>query len=72
MTAIMQAFVKHGSTPGDAGLTTVNVPEPGEGEALVRVAACGICGSDLIVGDRVPLGGSMRGAVGRPWRRLRR
>jgi L-iditol 2-dehydrogenase len=48
MTAVtMQAFVKHGSTPGDAGLTTVNVPEPGEGEALIRVAACGICGSDL-------------------------
>lgn len=45
--ATMQAFVKHDSTPGDAGLTTVNVPEPGEGEALIRVAACGICGSDL-------------------------
>jgi D-arabinose 1-dehydrogenase-like Zn-dependent alcohol dehydrogenase len=45
--ATMQAFVKHGSTPGDAGLTTVNVPEPTEGEALIRVAACGICGSDL-------------------------
>jgi L-iditol 2-dehydrogenase len=45
--AAMQAFVKHGSAPGDAGLTTVEVPEPGEGEALIRVAACGICGSDL-------------------------
>jgi L-iditol 2-dehydrogenase len=22
-------------------------PEPGEGEILVRVAACGICGSDV-------------------------
>src|SRR5581483_6449568 len=28
-------------------LTTVLVPDPGEGEALVRVQACGVCHTDL-------------------------
>jgi len=28
-------------------LTELAVPEPGAGEALIRVAACGICGSDV-------------------------
>src|SRR5579884_4390726 len=28
-------------------LTTVLVPEPGPGEALVRVQACGVCHTDL-------------------------
>ena len=28
-------------------LTTINVPDPGPGEALVRVKACGVCHTDL-------------------------
>ena len=28
-------------------LTDLDVPEPGPGEVLIRVAACGICGSDV-------------------------
>jgi threonine dehydrogenase-like Zn-dependent dehydrogenase len=41
----MQAVVCHG--PRDYRLERVPVPEPGPGEALVRVQACGICASDL-------------------------
>jgi L-iditol 2-dehydrogenase len=33
--------------PGDAHLETVPDPRPGAGEVLVRVAAAGICGSDV-------------------------
>lgn len=43
--ATMRAVVCHG--PGDYRLDEVPVPEPGEGEALVRVEAVGICASDL-------------------------
>src|SRR5918999_3550746 len=28
-------------------VTTINVPDPGPGEALVRVQACGVCHTDL-------------------------
>ena len=28
-------------------LTTINVPDPGPGEALVAVQACGVCHTDL-------------------------
>ena len=45
MGATMQLARVHG--PGDVRLDTVAIPEPGPGEAVVRVAACGICGSDL-------------------------
>ncbi|HEX6712583.1 MAG TPA: alcohol dehydrogenase catalytic domain-containing protein [Thermoleophilaceae bacterium] len=41
----MQAVVCHG--PRDYRLEEVAVPEPGPGEALVKVEACGICASDL-------------------------
>lgn len=33
--------------PGDLRVERVAVPEPGEGEALIRVGACGVCGSDV-------------------------
>ncbi len=41
----MQAAVYRG--PGDIRLETVPVPEMGEDEVLVRIEACGICGTDL-------------------------
>ncbi|BBL79035.1 iditol 2-dehydrogenase [Rubrobacter xylanophilus] len=43
----MKAFVKTGSRPGEADVEDVPVPEPGPGEVLLRVAACGVCGSDV-------------------------
>ena len=41
----MQAVICHG--PGDYQLEEVAVPRPGPGEVLVKVAAVGICASDL-------------------------
>jgi len=41
----MVAAVLH--APGDLRIETVGVPRPGEGEVLVRVGACGVCGSDV-------------------------
>lgn len=43
--ATMRLARVHG--PGDVRLDEVPVPEAGPGEVVVRVAACGICGSDL-------------------------
>ena len=43
----MRAFVKTGSQPGEAAVRDVPVARPGPGEVLLRVASCGICGSDL-------------------------
>lgn len=43
----MKAFVKYGKSAHEARLMEVPVPEPGEGEVLLQVAACGLCGSDL-------------------------
>ena len=31
----------------DVELTTILVPDPGKGEVLVRVKACGVCHTDL-------------------------
>ena len=42
----MKAIAKTRPAPG-AELIDTPVPRPGEGELLVKVAACGICGSDL-------------------------
>lgn len=41
----MRAGVYRG--PGSVATENVPVPEIGEGEVLIRVAACGICGTDL-------------------------
>ena len=43
----MKAFVKTGHQPGEAGVRDVAVTGPGPGEVSLRVASCGICGSDL-------------------------
>ncbi|ABF40744.1 Alcohol dehydrogenase GroES-like protein [Candidatus Koribacter versatilis Ellin345] len=43
--ASMKAAVYHGLN--DVRLETVPVPEIGRGEVLIRVASCGICGTDL-------------------------
>jgi L-iditol 2-dehydrogenase len=43
--ATMRAAVYYGIN--DVQVETVPVPEIGQGEVLIRVAACGICGTDL-------------------------
>ncbi|MEJ7815938.1 MAG: alcohol dehydrogenase catalytic domain-containing protein [Rubrobacter sp.] len=43
----MKAFAKLGREPGEAGIREIDRPEPGLEEVLIRVAACGVCGSDL-------------------------
>lgn len=43
--ASMTAAVMHG--PADIRVEQRPVPTPGHGEVLVRVAACGVCGSDI-------------------------
>jgi L-iditol 2-dehydrogenase len=43
--ATMRALVYHGVN--DLRLETVPVPEIGPGELLVRIATCGVCGTDL-------------------------
>lgn len=43
----MKAFAKVGRGPGEATLKEFPEPEPGIGEVLIEVAACGVCGSDL-------------------------
>ena len=32
--------------PGDLRIEQIDVPQPGPGEVLIRVAVCGVCGSD--------------------------
>lgn len=39
------------SAPGQAGLHRIAVPEPGPGEVLVEIDACGVCGSDVHLVD---------------------
>jgi len=41
----MTAAVMH--APGDIRVEQVPVPTPGAGEVLLKVAACGVCGSDI-------------------------
>ncbi|GAB3549313.1 2-desacetyl-2-hydroxyethyl bacteriochlorophyllide A dehydrogenase [Actinopolyspora lacussalsi] len=38
-------------TPGKLSVTTVPDPEPGPGEVVVEVDACGICGTDIHIVD---------------------
>ena len=78
----MEQVVLHG--PMDVRIERVPEPEPGPRDAVVRVRACGICGSDLgyirdgglPIGERgpMPLGHELAGvvdAVGRDVRDLR-
>lgn len=45
MTELMTAAVMH--APGDIRVEEVPVPTYGPGDVLVKVAACGVCGSDI-------------------------
>jgi len=36
---------------GDIRVGTVDDPTPGRGEIVVKVGACGICGTDLHIAD---------------------
>ncbi len=47
----MQALVKTAEGPGNLELREVPAPQIGADEALIRVMACGICGSDLKIQD---------------------
>jgi S-(hydroxymethyl)mycothiol dehydrogenase len=69
MTARVQGVVATGKG-APVQLTTVLVPDPGPGEALVRVQACGVCHTDLHyreggIGDEFPylLGHEAAGVV---------
>jgi 2-desacetyl-2-hydroxyethyl bacteriochlorophyllide A dehydrogenase len=64
----MKQIMLHGAN--DWRLDDVADPEPGPRDALVRIAACGICGTDvsyvhmgLIPGHPIPLGHEMAGVV---------
>lgn len=50
-TGAMRAW-KTTDVPGRLELTEVSVPEPGAGEVLVKVEACGVCRTDLHVIDQ--------------------
>ena len=43
----MKAFVKYGEQPCEGSIQEVEPPRAGPGEVVIKVAACGICGSDL-------------------------
>jgi len=43
----MKALVRYGVEPDEFGIQTVADPHPKAGEVILRVGACGICGSDL-------------------------
>jgi threonine dehydrogenase-like Zn-dependent dehydrogenase len=62
---MMQLARVHG--PNDVRIDEVAVPEPGPNDVVVRVEACGICGSDLggPVSEPMPLGHEFAGTVDR-------
>jgi alcohol dehydrogenase/L-iditol 2-dehydrogenase len=43
----MRALVRYGVEPEEFGVHTVADPAPSAGEVVIRVGACGVCGSDL-------------------------
>lgn len=56
MTAMMPSVIVHG--PDDVRIDQIETPSPGPGDIVVRVAACGICGTDLgyARAGRLPVG----------------
>ena len=66
----MKIAMVHG--PDDLRLDDITAPEPGVDDVVVRIAACGICGSDLsyvamggLGGGPMPLGHELAGVVER-------
>lgn len=53
--------------PGDLALQDVDVPNPDHGEVLVRVRACGVCGSDLEIRDSGWEGAEFPFIMGHEW-----
>jgi threonine dehydrogenase-like Zn-dependent dehydrogenase len=47
----VRALSKTSAGPGGVSLVAAAQPVPARGEALVRVADCGLCGTDLLVYD---------------------
>lgn len=45
MNGVMRAAVLH--NPGELAVENVKIPTPGENDVLVKVKACGVCGSDV-------------------------
>lgn len=51
----MKAVVKYAEGPGMTEVRDIPVPEPADGEALIRVKAAGVCASDVhLYHDRFP------------------
>lgn len=75
----MKAVRLHG--PGDLRLDEIAEPVPGPGDVVVRVAACGICGSDLMylrtggvaapVAEPIGLGHELAGTIAAAGREVR-
>lgn len=61
-TTMRAARLHRVRSEGEPGLVSIDeapVPEPSEGQVLVRIAACGICASDLHVIDGTTPGGPL-------------
>ena len=54
MQAAMQALCKIAPTQGGIGLRQLDIPQPGSGEVRIRVAAAGICGTDMQIWNWAP------------------
>src|SRR5215212_10824041 len=49
----MRAVIKAGPGAGNIAVLEADIPSPGPGEALVRIAASALCGTDLLLFDGV-------------------
>ena len=60
----MQRVTIHG--PNDVRLTDIAKPKPGLNDVVVKVAACGICGTDLqyVAMGGLPVGGGRPMPIG--------
>lgn len=50
---VLKALVKTASGPGALELRDVDVPPIGDGDLLLKVSYCGVCGSDLHIEDGI-------------------